>query len=89
MKVEVAVLGAPALIVLTVSVVVPEATPNLSCSKFYCSRTLEDKSHVLLFTHGLKRKLQGAPEQELCGSRGGRPGLPGPNSPADVKQDRT
>ena len=52
MKVEVAVLGSPSLIVLMVSVDV--------------------KQHLLMNTFRA---------QELCGSRGGRPGLPVPNTP--------
>ena len=54
MKVELAVLGSPSQIVLTISVDV--------------------KQHQ-------KKKPVSFKAQELCGGRGGRPGLPVPNSP--------
>ena len=53
MKIEVAVLGSPSLIVLMVSVDVKQ--------------------------HGRRNSAHRA--QELCENRGGRPGLPVPNSP--------
>ena len=59
MKVEVAVLGSPSLIVRTVSV-------NVSNTK---------KEEGKKCSHGA---------QEVCESRGGRPGLPIPNSPQMV-----
>ena len=56
MKVEVAVLGSPSLIVLTVSVDVKQ--------------------------HLKKKRVLRA--QKLCESRGGRPGLPVPDSPCGL-----
>ena len=87
MKVEVAVLGSPSLIVLKCGHCGRKATLNFKLFQSELRSRVKMEVVVLGFLSltvlvvSVDAKKHCTRAQELCESRGGRPGLPVPNSP--------
>ena len=85
-KVEVAILASPSLIALMLSVDVNTMKERIDCSELRNSESrggspVPNSSYVYVDVKRHKRKNRRLRAQELCESRGGRPGFPVPNSP--------